>query len=410
MTPHHHFFTWGHKEGRRPSRCFNPRWYLAQNADVDKAVKAGSMPSAYYHFIKHGRGEGRKPSKYCDALGVLSLPKPKKPVESNTNDADAAWARIYFDEKYYLNNNPDVKNAVEKKQFPDGLTHYLQYGRTKQENRSPNAFVDFSYYLANNPDVANAVKNDVKQSAHKHLFTWGNKEGRRPSLCFDPKFYLAKNPDVAKAVESKSMESAFYHFMKHGRSEGRKPSEECDVNGVRKQISNKPTKSTPKPTSNPVPKKSSPHVAMKAPPPQKKQEQKKQETKKQAPAATSAKPTSTTTSKPTSTAKPTATTAKPSAASSAPVTKQIGYKVKETEAQDTDLHIHINQVQDDKEKVISIGKAAAVRFQAKELLDDMNKRHQDTLKKIQAFGAALTADGESSQKRQDNVETLNLDA
>jgi len=410
MTPHHHFFTWGHKEGRRPSRCFNPRWYLEQNQDVDKAVKAGSMPSAYYHFIKHGRGEGRKPSKYCDSLGVLSLPKPSKPVESNTNEADAAWARIYFDEKFYLNTYTDVKDAVVKKYFPTGLSHYLQYGRTKKENRAPNPFVDFQYYLANNPDVANAVKNDPNQSAHKHLFTWGNKEGRRPSLCFDPKYYLSKNPDVAKAVESKSMESAFYHFMKHGRNEGRKPSEECDVNGVRKQISNAPVKSSPKPTSNPVPKKAEKHVELKAPPKSTQTTSKSSSTSsKQQPqvaksTATVSKVTPVSSSKPATSSKPA------SSVDSKPVTKTVGYRVKETEAQDTDLHIHINQVGELKDRLKQAGDAAAVRFKAKELLNDMQTRHVETLKKIKAFGDALSGAADNAQKRQDNIEALNLDA
>lgn len=55
-NPALHYLLYGGREGRRPSACFNSRWYLEQYPDVKAA---GLNP--LQHYLSHGRAEGRIP-------------------------------------------------------------------------------------------------------------------------------------------------------------------------------------------------------------------------------------------------------------------------------------------------------------------------------------------------------------
>lgn len=61
-----------------------------------------------------------------------------------------------FCEKWYVENYPDVREAIEKGVFKSGYEHYVKYGKN-EKNRRPNIGVpkdwNEAYYLLNNPDV-----------------------------------------------------------------------------------------------------------------------------------------------------------------------------------------------------------------------------------------------------------------
>ena len=72
---------------------------------------------------------------------------------------------------------------------------------------------DEKYYLLNNPDVRNA-----DTEALNHFMTIGWKEGRNPSTQFDISFYLMRYPDIREAGTNPLL-----HYIRHGQSEGRLP-------------------------------------------------------------------------------------------------------------------------------------------------------------------------------------------
>lgn len=74
-------------------------------------------------------------------------------------------------------------------------------------------YFDENYYLENNPDVEN-----LKISPAKHYLLFGGFEGRDPSVEFSSAFYLYQNPDVlANRI------NPLIHYLKFGKREGRLP-------------------------------------------------------------------------------------------------------------------------------------------------------------------------------------------
>lgn len=78
---------------------FSKNWYLKKYSDVAKSPTYKDNP--YKHYVDYGKKEGRKPL-------------PPVPPEYN--------------EKDYLELNPDIAEAVKKGTFSSGIEHYLQYG------------------------------------------------------------------------------------------------------------------------------------------------------------------------------------------------------------------------------------------------------------------------------------------
>ncbi|HAZ49458.1 MAG TPA: hypothetical protein DDW76_25145 [Cyanobacteria bacterium UBA11369] len=136
---------------------FDEPYYLAQHSDVKAAVEKRKFKNGFSHFVRHGEKEDRD---------------------------FRVWV---FDESYYLEQNPDVKAAVEKRKFRSGLRHFIRHGQF--EGRLPNSFnpsakrllFDEDYYLEQNPDVKESVERRDFRTGFAHFIEWGQIEGRLPS-------------------------------------------------------------------------------------------------------------------------------------------------------------------------------------------------------------------------------------
>ncbi|OKH38076.1 hypothetical protein NIES2119_10975 [[Phormidium ambiguum] IAM M-71] len=124
---------------------FDEQFYLANNPDVQAAVKAGTFSSGREHFEKFGLEEGR----------VSVSPQ--------------------YDEAAYLRKYPDVATAVNNGLFSSGIEHYIQIGQT--EGRSGTPFNE-EFYLLAYPDIADAVKAGQFSSGLDHYLKFGQYEER----------------------------------------------------------------------------------------------------------------------------------------------------------------------------------------------------------------------------------------
>jgi len=85
--------------------------------------------------------------------------------------------------------------------------------------------VDERWYLEQNPDIARAIEAGTIKSAKEHFVQHGYLEGRLPRLVtVDEQWYLANNPDVAEKIRAGQLDSAQQHFHSDGYREGRLPS------------------------------------------------------------------------------------------------------------------------------------------------------------------------------------------
>ncbi|WP_323813311.1 glycosyltransferase [Cellvibrio sp. NN19] len=206
------------------------------------------------------------------------------------NDAILGFLKIpgfsqCFDERYYLDKNPDLKEAMQNGIIQNLFWHFLNYGHNenrpyrinieKIENsiqkmnkdkekeeclkrlahqlkdillRDEGLF-DREFYFAENPDVKLAHDNGLIKSPIEHFIDYGLFEGRPFQLraplplksenndqdknfqirflveknkrIFDEKYYLEANPDIKEAITNKSLKSGFHHFVTFGFNENR---------------------------------------------------------------------------------------------------------------------------------------------------------------------------------------------
>ncbi len=91
--------------------------------------------------------------------------------------------RIYVDEGWYLQNNPDVVQAIEASLVESAADHYVNFGF--YEHRMPyEIIVDEGWYIAQYADVGEAVAKGMIASARDHFYAAGFKEGRIPYAGF----------------------------------------------------------------------------------------------------------------------------------------------------------------------------------------------------------------------------------
>lgn len=152
----------------------------------------------------------------AQVLNTLGLNIPYTPVEINGLNLGQ-----FFDNGYYLNQNPDVAQAVTARDFGSGFEHFVQFGWL--EGRNGSILFDEQTYLSENIDVANAIGDGGFSSGFQHFVLFGHQEGRDPSEVFSQADYLANNPDVNAAVQANVFGSGFEHYVEFGAREGRLP-------------------------------------------------------------------------------------------------------------------------------------------------------------------------------------------
>lgn len=121
-----------------------------------------------------------------------------------------------FDANWYLQQNPDIAEAV-RLGLITAEDHFNYFG--KYEGRASSPLFNPSDYVNSNPDVADAIQMGLT-TAYDHFVNYGMQEGRSPISLFDPDFYLEQNPDVADAVAAGWI-SATEHFLLYGQGEPR---------------------------------------------------------------------------------------------------------------------------------------------------------------------------------------------
>lgn len=234
---------------------FNEEFYLNNNPDVQQAVANGTFESGLDHFLDFGISEGRAPSQSLVFFSNSSYLRNNSDVQPEVEaglfdsgldhflsfgiDQSEVQARIneggtgyeFYNEQYYINNNPDVEQAVNAGTFDSGLGHFLRFGLDEgltQGRGAPSEALSFfteENYLQQNADVQNAIDQGVFDSGLEHFLRFGVNELEARSGTgydfFNRRSYIQENPDVERAVNKGTLDSALEHYVKFGFEEGR---------------------------------------------------------------------------------------------------------------------------------------------------------------------------------------------
>lgn len=168
-----HYWQVGANENKIPHFLFDANLYLQNSPDVQS-----DAINPLYHYISSGWKENRNPSSQFNAQLYQAQYAPQlieNPLShyiktflnpENLKDTDPN-IELYFDDAYYLKENPDVVASGINPQV-----HYFNFGY--KEARNPNPYFNTSFYKQNNADVSQSGINPFL-----HYLLYGKKEGRK---------------------------------------------------------------------------------------------------------------------------------------------------------------------------------------------------------------------------------------
>jgi hypothetical protein len=89
-----------------------------------------------------------------------------------------------IDEREYLKMNPDVGDALRRREIESASNHYISYGYM-EGRKGGSAEVDEKWYREKNPDVAAAIRSGKIRSASEHYWAVGARECRAPNQAME---------------------------------------------------------------------------------------------------------------------------------------------------------------------------------------------------------------------------------
>ena len=130
-----------------------------------------------------------------------------------------------FDEEYYLERYPEVKEKIASGQYRSALDHYEKIG--SHLLLDPNEYFIASYYLQR-AEAAGTSSLACPGNARETTLLWhylacGLAAGAEPVEFFDSGWYLSQNTDLECALRCGQISSPLGHFLSYGSQEGREP-------------------------------------------------------------------------------------------------------------------------------------------------------------------------------------------
>jgi GT2 family glycosyltransferase len=182
-----HFLQAGQREHRSPHPLFDGRFYRNKAIAAGEAAAAIDGQGAFTHYLARQQTELPElpPSIYFDPAWVaqqlaLGETEPGRSAiehycRQDTEDPIAGDPVQEFSERFYLENNPDVRHLIAAGKFRNGYHHFLTYGAF--ELRRPCADIDLAYYRDANSQVRNDLNTGQARDAFAHLRNVGLRQG-----------------------------------------------------------------------------------------------------------------------------------------------------------------------------------------------------------------------------------------
>ena len=140
-----HWLNFGIPEGRRGSKAFDLKFYLASNADLIQTFGSTNYREAASHYFAYGLSEGRASS-------------------------------LEFDPKFYLSKYEDLRKALGPVGYAAAAEHWATFGI--QEGRQGSSSFALNAYLAANTDLSKKFGANGYTAAFDHWVRFGKAEKR----------------------------------------------------------------------------------------------------------------------------------------------------------------------------------------------------------------------------------------
>jgi len=216
IEPLQHYVMYGDREGRKPCEGFDPKLYREANRLAAKAnplehyllkLAQGGLADAPERMLASGAEAAGASS--CKARATELGQADPPPIENY------ALYDNYFDPDYYLAQEANIElqlvpevRKLSRRQA--ALNHYYLHGWRAGLNPSP--YFDVKYYLAINPDIRAAQVDPLT-----HYIRHGAAEFRNPHPAFDARWYAQTYLAQERAAEPLA------HYVTRGWRSGARP-------------------------------------------------------------------------------------------------------------------------------------------------------------------------------------------
>jgi len=211
---------------------FSEQSYLEEFPEVEALLHSGAFKSAFDHFVQVGYGT------------MLTYLENKNNIINPPQESIADEERLIkgFNEAAYLEANLDVKEALERGDFPSVEIYLEQFGLKRIEAGVSQFHKDFEpfnqvVYLESTPEVKEAVKNGTFASVFEHFCKVGyinllEVKNHKKNIInplvkdvltddrlikgFDEETYLEANPDINEALKKGAFPNVEIYLQQFG--------------------------------------------------------------------------------------------------------------------------------------------------------------------------------------------------
>lgn len=209
---------------------FDAEWYRTRYARLlreeqllksDGSVLDLSNESMEHHWLERGASQGLSPNRFFDEEWYLRQnPDVRDGIsygvfscgflhycESGFRSRSPHWL---FSETEYFTRNTDLSLPVLISQgFSNGYDHYLTDG--EQEQRQAHAFFKSSVFRM--ASLTRGISYDIGKGDFRQFLMSSEAGLCRSSWYFDPEWYLAAYPDVENAIKDGVFLNALHHYL-----------------------------------------------------------------------------------------------------------------------------------------------------------------------------------------------------
>ena len=210
-----------------------------ENTDVALSVEGGGFPSGFAHYCRDGYRERSPHWLFSEKFYLASNPDITRGVLDRhgllngydhyltLGDRAFRTGHWFFDAMLYRNNKPEQDRSEPS--VGGSFAQFLAGDCVAGSLARISWYFDPDWYLEQYPEVREAIDAGLWSCALHHFLCNPTPQQFRALEWFSEDFYGATYPDVLASVGEQGFRNTYEHFVKHGAAENRKPHPDIDL-------------------------------------------------------------------------------------------------------------------------------------------------------------------------------------